>query len=78
MFSKGQLVKYRVDKGWYFPSFHTKKNEAWKFECIGVLLGEKLLTNKNLNSYSVCTVYWSDMKIRKHFLIELDPINEKV
>jgi hypothetical protein len=41
MFSKGQLVKYRVDK------------------------------------YSVCTVYWSDMKIRKHFLIELDPINEQ-
>ena len=77
MFSKGQLVKYRVDKGWYFPSFHTKKNESWKFECIGVLLGEKLFTNKSLNSYSVCTVYWSDMKIRKHFLIELDPINEQ-
>ena len=70
MFSKGQLVKYRVDK---------KPDEAWKLECIGVLLDEKLFafTNKNLNSYSVCTVYWSDMKIRKHFLIELDPINEQ-
>lgn len=68
MFNKGQLVKCRVDKKFILPKFDSKKkNDAWKFECVGVVLSEK----------PMYIVYWSDKKIREHFSIELESISER-